>query len=182
MPPRERFQSVVRKVMAMHRGTSMMVTGLNVGAEPGIDPRRASADLMFGGIKKRCVIEMFDYSSTNCMAGNDDEDEDDRIKFMTDSETIYGGTVNSRWSLKKGGTLRSRTRQQTGGSEKDMEMGVLNKTRSNGSWSFFDSDRKEEEARVAALKKGDRVQVQVQPMFIFLFRDGNFLRPVHLSI
>ncbi|THU96871.1 hypothetical protein K435DRAFT_819335 [Dendrothele bispora CBS 962.96] len=274
MPPRERFQSVVRKVMAMHRGTSLMVTGLNVGAEPGIDPRRASADLMFGGIKKRCVIEMFDYSSTNCMAGkytngdfirllnhpeaskrepwvkvrwinigglswdvikavslkydihplaledvfhtrsqtrskvdyygkhlflrilchelagtedpalsstpssshenitggprssspipfNDDEDEDDRKKFMTDSETVYGGTVNSRWSLKKGGTLRSRTKQQTGGSEKDMEMGVLNKTRSNDSWSFFDS--------------GDRVQVQVQPMFIFLFRDGTVI-------
>ncbi|KAK7464367.1 hypothetical protein VKT23_006534 [Stygiomarasmius scandens] len=287
MPPRERFQSIVRKVMAMHRSTSMMITN-NIGTEPGIDPRRASADLMYGNIKKKSMIEMYDYSSTNCMAGrytnqdfikllndpqassrehwvkvrwinigglswdvikavslkyeihplaledvfhtrsqtrskadyyakhlflrilchslkdSDDDsssstssspsasrssitgkprssspipfiDDEEDFGKLTDSETLYG-TTNSRWSLKKGGTMRSR-RRRTGISESgnDMEMGILNEKRNNSSWSFFDSNRKQEEARLEALKKDDRVQVQIAPMFIFLFRDGTVI-------
>lgn len=47
--------------MALHRGTNVL-TGRGVGAEPGVDPRRASADAQFGGIKQDCVIEVADYS------------------------------------------------------------------------------------------------------------------------
>ncbi|KAF5346159.1 hypothetical protein D9758_009966 [Tetrapyrgos nigripes] len=284
MPPRQKFQSVVRKVMAMHRSTSMMATGA-IGAEPGIDPRRASADLMFGHIKKNCLIEMYDYSSTNCMAGRytnsdfvkllsdpqaskrdswvkvrwinigglswdvikavslkydihplaledvfhtrsqtrskadyygkhlflrilchelqdsgDDSSSDstsssyseksitgaprssspipfeyeDDFGGLGDSKTLYGGdTVKSNWSLKKSGTMRSR-RSKRRGTQMDMEMGPLDEKRNNSTWSFSDS-RKPDEARLAALKNGDRVQVRVAPMFIFLFRDGTVI-------
>ncbi|THU93900.1 hypothetical protein K435DRAFT_757022 [Dendrothele bispora CBS 962.96] len=293
MSPRERFQSVVQKIIRWHRDTSMMVPGVDVGAEPGIDPRRAHTDLMFGGIKKRCEIEVFDYSSTDLkphkytngdfirflndpeasneeawakvrwiniggldwdvikavslkydihplalqdvfypgsqtcskadfytkhlflqifcheladtdgpassstpsssptniadgprslppIPSSDVEDEDYHNKSIadsetpyTDSETLYSfgtGIVGAKWSLKKGGTLESRTKQQIEGNEKHMQMGTLNKMRSNDIWSFFDSvsDRKERETRV-------HVQVQVQPVFIFLFRDGTVI-------
>ncbi|KAL0575761.1 hypothetical protein V5O48_006204 [Marasmius crinis-equi] len=60
--PRERFRSAVRKVMALHRSTSMMISG-GVGGEPGVDPRRASADAQFGKVRADCVIELVDYSS-----------------------------------------------------------------------------------------------------------------------
>ncbi|KAK7040227.1 hypothetical protein VNI00_010033 [Paramarasmius palmivorus] len=70
MPPKERFRSAVRKVMAMHRSTSMMHMAIGgAGAEPGLDPRRASADLQFGGIRQDCVIELLDYSSLSHMYG-----------------------------------------------------------------------------------------------------------------
>ena len=52
----------VRKVMHMRRGARNMTTRGVAGAEPGVDPRRASADLQYGGIRQNCVIEMFDYS------------------------------------------------------------------------------------------------------------------------
>ena len=39
--------------------------------------------------------------------------------------------------------------------------------------------RAEEEISIEELKKGDRVNVKVSPMFIFLFRDGIFDFPSH---
>ncbi|KAK1224442.1 hypothetical protein PQX77_012664 [Marasmius sp. AFHP31] len=60
--PIDRFRSAARKVMAMHRSTSMMVSG-GVGGEPGVDPRRASADAQFGKVRADCVIQVVDYSS-----------------------------------------------------------------------------------------------------------------------
>lgn len=59
--PIDRFRKVARKVIALHRSATMLSTR-GAGAEPGIDPRRASADMHFGGIKQDCVIELFDYS------------------------------------------------------------------------------------------------------------------------
>lgn len=59
--PIDRFRKVVRKVITLHRSATMLSTR-GAGAEPGVDPRRASADLHFGGIKQDCVIELFDYS------------------------------------------------------------------------------------------------------------------------
>ncbi len=41
----------------------MITTRARVGAEPGVDPRRGSADIQYGGIRQNCVIEVFDYSS-----------------------------------------------------------------------------------------------------------------------
>jgi hypothetical protein len=40
-----------------------------VGAEPGVDPRRASADAEYGGIKQECVIEVVDYSAVRSSFG-----------------------------------------------------------------------------------------------------------------
>ncbi|PPR02360.1 hypothetical protein CVT24_011704 [Panaeolus cyanescens] len=62
--PKDRFRAAVRKVMSMHRGTSLLGgTGMRVGAEPGVDPRRASADAIYGHLEEDCVIEVTDYSA-----------------------------------------------------------------------------------------------------------------------
>ncbi|KZT27495.1 hypothetical protein NEOLEDRAFT_1130461 [Neolentinus lepideus HHB14362 ss-1] len=68
--PGDRFRASVRKVIQMHRTSSVISgRGMGAGAEPGIDPRRQSAYLHYGHIRQDCVIEMIDYSSTNVMAG-----------------------------------------------------------------------------------------------------------------
>ncbi|KAL1741279.1 hypothetical protein HDZ31DRAFT_76292 [Schizophyllum fasciatum] len=66
--PIQRFRAAVRKVIAMHRGTSG-IRGRGIGSEPGIDPRRATADVQYGGIHQDCVIELFDYSGWSLSAG-----------------------------------------------------------------------------------------------------------------
>lgn len=40
-----------------------------VGAEPGIDPRRASAFVNYGHIKQQCLIEVADYSAVRSSFG-----------------------------------------------------------------------------------------------------------------
>ncbi len=62
---KDKFRIAVRKVISMHRGASFMAGGVpeRVGAEPGVDPRRASADMQYGHIAKECAIEITDYSS-----------------------------------------------------------------------------------------------------------------------
>ncbi|KAG6841577.1 hypothetical protein C0991_009612 [Blastosporella zonata] len=67
--PIERFRGAVRKVMALHRGTSYLSSMGRVGAEPGVNPRRASANLLYGHIKQDCVIEVIDYSSVRSSSG-----------------------------------------------------------------------------------------------------------------
>ncbi|KAG6817572.1 hypothetical protein H0H87_006949 [Tephrocybe sp. NHM501043] len=66
--PIDRFRGAVRKVMALHRGTSYLSVG-RIGAEPGVNPRRASASLLYGHIHQDCVIEVIDYSSVRSSAG-----------------------------------------------------------------------------------------------------------------
>lgn len=66
--PKTRFRYAVRKVIALHRGTKVM-SRRGVGAEPGIDPRSASADAEYGGIKQECVIEVADYSAVRSSFG-----------------------------------------------------------------------------------------------------------------
>lgn len=68
MRPSDRFRSAAKKVMALHRSTTMIRKG-QAGAEPGVDPRRASADLLYADIKQDCVIELFDYSSVRQSQG-----------------------------------------------------------------------------------------------------------------
>ncbi|KAJ7104383.1 hypothetical protein B0H15DRAFT_809799 [Mycena belliarum] len=63
--PRTRFRHVVRKVMALHRGTAVLARR-GAGAEPGVDPRRVEADVELGGIRQRCAIEIVDYSAVRC--------------------------------------------------------------------------------------------------------------------
>ncbi|KAI8980569.1 hypothetical protein BD414DRAFT_492607 [Trametes punicea] len=68
MTPTERFRATVRKVMAMRR-TSSMMAHRGVGAEPGVDPRRASAFLSYGHIRQQCLIEVNDYSTMRTSFG-----------------------------------------------------------------------------------------------------------------
>ncbi|KAF5385150.1 hypothetical protein D9615_001084 [Tricholomella constricta] len=69
VPPKERFRAAVRKVMALHRGTSYLAGASRVGAEPGVNPRRESANLLYGHIQQDCVIEVIDYSSVRSSFG-----------------------------------------------------------------------------------------------------------------
>lgn len=68
LTPGDKFRASVRKVMAMHR-TSSMLSRNRVGAEPGVDPRRQSAFLAYGHIKQKCLIEVVDYSSLRSSFG-----------------------------------------------------------------------------------------------------------------
>ncbi len=63
-----KFRSSVRKVMQMKRMSTMM-SPLAVGAEPGIDPRRMTAQMTYGGVKAKCVIDIVDYSSLRTSFG-----------------------------------------------------------------------------------------------------------------
>ena len=66
--PKDRFRATVRKVMAMRR-TSSLMTRRGIGAEPGVDPRRASAFLNYGHIRQQCLIEVNDYSTMRTSFG-----------------------------------------------------------------------------------------------------------------
>ncbi|EGN93721.1 hypothetical protein SERLA73DRAFT_63839 [Serpula lacrymans var. lacrymans S7.3] len=66
--PKERFRACVRKIIQMHR-TSTMFVRYGAGAEPGVDPRRQSAYLHYGHIRENCVIEMAEYSSVRTSFG-----------------------------------------------------------------------------------------------------------------
>lgn len=71
LPPgvhKQRFRSAVHRVITMRRASTLLSTG-RIGAEPGIDPRRASADMHHGHIYQRCAIEIVDYSVTKCSVG-----------------------------------------------------------------------------------------------------------------
>ena len=47
----DRFRVTVRKVIQLHRASSMMVTGTSIGAEPVVDPRKDTAYLMWGHVR-----------------------------------------------------------------------------------------------------------------------------------
>ncbi|KAF7312057.1 Magnesium-like protein [Mycena indigotica] len=93
--PIRRFRHVVRKVIAMHRSTTVITTR-GIGAEPGVDVRRASADAMYGGIKQDCIIEVADYSSTQSSFGRMTNRE--FVNFMNDdAASAQEPWVKVRW-------------------------------------------------------------------------------------
>src|SRR5262245_30313670 len=67
--PLDRFRSSVRKVMQLHRTSSMIAGRQGAGAEPGVDPRRSSAFATYGHIKQNCLIDIADYSSVRSSFG-----------------------------------------------------------------------------------------------------------------
>ncbi|RDB29445.1 Cobalt/magnesium transport protein CorA [Hypsizygus marmoreus] len=70
LTPKDKFRAAVRRIMAMRRGTSFLTsTGGRIGAEPGVNPRRASAEIQYGHIKQDCVIEVVDYSAVRSSTG-----------------------------------------------------------------------------------------------------------------
>ncbi|KAJ7045078.1 hypothetical protein C8F04DRAFT_1067632 [Mycena alexandri] len=62
--PIEKFRSTVNKIMAMQRSTTIL-TSIGAGAEPGIDPRRASMELQYRAVQQNCSIEVVDYSAVS---------------------------------------------------------------------------------------------------------------------
>lgn len=79
--PVDKFRSTVNKIMAMKRSTTILAA-IGAGAEPGIDPRRASMEMQYRTLKKvhntettvpvskthslqDCVIEIVDYSAVS---------------------------------------------------------------------------------------------------------------------
>ena len=67
LTPKDRFRAVVNRVIVMHRGLSMLTVAdgsrMRVGAEPGVDPRHASAEATYGHRIHPCRIEIVDYSA-----------------------------------------------------------------------------------------------------------------------
>jgi hypothetical protein len=70
LEPKEKFRAIVRKMMSVHRGTSILLAGGGrVGAEPGIDPRRPAVDAAYRHIREdNCGIEIVDYSAVRSTA------------------------------------------------------------------------------------------------------------------
>ncbi|KAF7347312.1 hypothetical protein MVEN_01486600 [Mycena venus] len=62
--PIDKFRSTVNKVIAMKRSTTILAA-IGAGAEPGIDPRRASMEMQYRSVHKDCVIEIVDYSAVS---------------------------------------------------------------------------------------------------------------------
>ncbi|KAJ7485855.1 magnesium transporter [Mycena latifolia] len=93
--PKDHFRLVVRKVMALHRGTTVMARR-GAGAEPGIDPRRADVDAEFGGIQQECVIELADYSAVRSSFGRMTNRE--FVELMNDpAASVREPWVKVRW-------------------------------------------------------------------------------------
>ncbi|EIN14274.1 hypothetical protein PUNSTDRAFT_96001 [Punctularia strigosozonata HHB-11173 SS5] len=78
---KDRFRATVHKVMRLHRTSTMLAMG-GVGAEPGIDPKRADADRQFGHIRQDCFIEIIDYNGATSSAGR--MDNAGFVKLMSD--------------------------------------------------------------------------------------------------
>lgn len=60
--PKERFRKLVHKVIAMHRGTTL-ISSRTIGAEPGIDPRKSDVNATYQHLQEDCDIEVVDYSA-----------------------------------------------------------------------------------------------------------------------
>ncbi|KAH7911591.1 hypothetical protein BJ138DRAFT_1062811 [Hygrophoropsis aurantiaca] len=67
--PKDRFRASVRKIIHMHRTSTILSSRTLVGAEPGVDPRRQSAFLQYGHLRQNSVIELADYSTLRASFG-----------------------------------------------------------------------------------------------------------------
>lgn len=58
--PGDKFRASVRKIMQLHRASTMLSNRGEIGAEPGVDPRRESAYLHYGHIRQNwCVFVLY---------------------------------------------------------------------------------------------------------------------------
>ena len=69
LSPKDRFRATVRKVIHLHRTSTILSRYGGAGAEPGVDPRRASAFLHYGHIRENCIITLVDYSAVRSSSG-----------------------------------------------------------------------------------------------------------------
>ncbi|KZT20464.1 hypothetical protein NEOLEDRAFT_868956 [Neolentinus lepideus HHB14362 ss-1] len=228
--PRERFRGAVRKVIHMHRASTVLSRrGTLIGAEPGIDPRRQSAFMLYGHLQRDCQIEITDYSKTNLRAKR--MDNEDFVDWLRDPvESARHPWVKVRWinvsgiswdvtsalamkyslhplaledilSQRKTAASKAnyypnhlflRILRHTVGDDSEPEQ-ITAKPRSSSPIPIADDKSKRtvisqvrpldeglngQEPRVSAdtegLRKGG-VNVNIQPVFICLFRDGTVI-------
>ncbi|KAF7294214.1 hypothetical protein HMN09_01149800 [Mycena chlorophos] len=62
--PNHKFRSAVNKIIAMQRSTTILAS-VGAGAEPGVDPRRASMEMQYRSLHQECTIEVIDYSAVS---------------------------------------------------------------------------------------------------------------------
>ncbi|KZP10118.1 hypothetical protein FIBSPDRAFT_872974 [Athelia psychrophila] len=67
--PLDRFRASVHKVIRLHRSSTMFADRSDIGAEPGVDPRRDSAFAAYGHLRQNCFIEVVDYSAVRSSFG-----------------------------------------------------------------------------------------------------------------
>jgi hypothetical protein len=77
----DRFRASVRKVMQMRRASTMLFLG-DIGAEPGIDPKRADAERQYGYIHQECTVEIIDYNGATSSVGR--LDNEGFVRMMND--------------------------------------------------------------------------------------------------
>lgn len=93
--PRERFRSAVHKIITLNRSSFALRCGL-IGAEPGVDPRRAVSMMTYGHIKQKCNIDVLDYSSVRLRRTSMSNAE--FVTFLTDqSKSAREPWVKVRW-------------------------------------------------------------------------------------
>ncbi|KAJ7923388.1 magnesium transporter [Mycena leptocephala] len=195
-------------------------------AEPGVDPRRASADAEYGGIKQECVIEVVDYSAVRSSFGrmtnrefvdlmnNPDASARDpwvKVRWINiagmswdvikahlflrllchelseestptltgvprfeSSAPLMSETSEDEKALLGGSLRKRRAKSQSRSSEPHLRRS-LDVAEMRAAAVATDEQRRIQEAALKALKSGERVNVNVVPMFIFLFRDGTVI-------
>ena len=66
LTPKGKFRAAVRKVILLYRANGLamlMANGMYVGAEPGVDPRRITAEATYSHMIHPSKIEIVDYSA-----------------------------------------------------------------------------------------------------------------------
>lgn len=80
--PKDRFRTTVRKIISMRRTSTILSRYGLAGAEPGIDPRRHSANIQYAHIRERCMIQIADYSTVRSSFGKMDNER--FVKLLND--------------------------------------------------------------------------------------------------
>ena len=112
-----------------------------------------------------------------------DDDDDSEYEFgkigkdaydVDDEQTVYGSTNPSRFSSMKqnGSTMRRRFGQS---SKKDVESPAPIDSRFADIGTIKAQKNARNRRLVRELKRGDRVNVKIQPLCLFLFRDGTVI-------
>ncbi|KAG1813918.1 uncharacterized protein BJ212DRAFT_383571 [Suillus subaureus] len=94
--PKDRFRACVRKVISMHRTTTVLSGFSLAGAEPGVDPRRQSAYLHYAHIRERCEIQITDYSTVRSSFGKMDNERFVQM-FNDERSSERESWVKVRW-------------------------------------------------------------------------------------
>jgi len=92
---KDRFRAAVRKVIQMHRTSTILRRGY-IGAEPGVDPRRSTAYVAYGHLRQKCVIDIVDYSPLRASSGRMTNAE--FVSYLRDEKASYRESwVRVRW-------------------------------------------------------------------------------------